>query len=75
MKNELFIKDEDVNSLLQAVCFMSSVVLGETTFVDVFTDEEIKGFEVLCKFLFPLVQEIHKTRTEILTNLQEGITK
>lgn len=73
MKNELFIKDEDVDSLLNAVSFMSSVVLGETTFVDVFTDEEIKSFEVLCKFLFPLVQEIHKERTKILNSLQEGI--
>lgn len=73
MKNELFIEDKDVDSLLHAVSFMSSVVSGETTFVDVFTDEEIKGFEVLCKFLFPLVQEIHKERTKILNSLQEDI--
>lgn len=73
MNNELFIKDEDVDSLLHAVSFMSSVVSGETTFVDVFTDEEIKGFEVLCKFLFPLVQEIYKERTKILNSLQEEL--
>lgn len=71
MKNELFIKDSDVDSFLHAVSFMSSVALGETTQVDYFTEDEIKGFEVLCKFLFPLVQEIHKERTKILNSLQE----
>jgi len=71
MKTDLFIKDEDVDLLLHAVIFMSDVALGKTTQVDYFTDEEIKGFKVLCKFLFPLVQEIHETRTEILNNLLE----
>lgn len=73
MKKDLFIKDSDVDSLLHAVRFMSSVALGETTQVDYFTEDEVKGFEVLCKFLFPLVQEIHKERTKILDSLQEGI--
>lgn len=75
MKNDLFIKNEDVNALLHAVSFMSSVALGETTQVDYFTEDDIKGFEVLCKFLFPLVQEIHKERTKILDSLQEGYKK
>lgn len=73
MKDELLLNDKDVDAFLHAVAFISDVALGETTQVDYFTDEEIKGFEVLCKFLFPLVQRIHEERTKILNDLQEGI--
>lgn len=40
MKTDLFIKDEDVDSLLHAVKFMSDVALGETTQVDYFSSAE-----------------------------------
>ena len=75
MKDELFLSNEDVDSFLYAIRFMSNVALGETTQVDYFTDEEIKGFEVLCKMLFPLVQNIHEERNKILNSLQEGINE
>jgi hypothetical protein len=71
MKNDLFIKDEDVDSFLHAIIFMSNVALGKTTQVDYFTDEEIKGFKVLCKFLFPLVQKIHEETNKSLNSLLE----
>lgn len=73
MEDKLFLSNEDVDSFLHAIRFMSNVALGETTQVDYFTDEEIKGFEVLCKMLFPLVQNIHEERNKILNSLQEGI--
>ena len=52
MKTDLFIKDEDVDSLLHAVIFMSDVALGVTTQVDYFTDEEIKGLKFYVSFFF-----------------------
>lgn len=60
MKEELILGNDEVNSLLHAVAFMSDVALGETTQIDYFTDEDIKGFTVTCKFLFPLVQKIYE---------------
>lgn len=41
MKNNLFLSNEDIDSFLHAIRFMSNVALGETTQVDYFTDEEI----------------------------------
>lgn len=65
MRDELLLGNDDVNSFLHAVAFMSDVSLGEITQVDYFTDEDLKGFKVMCKFLFPLVQRIHEERTKI----------
>lgn len=62
MKDELFLSDKDVDAFLHAVSFMADVASGETTQVDYFTDEEIEGFTVMCKFLFPLLQKIHEAR-------------
>lgn len=65
MKDELILKDEDVKYFLEAVEFMTDVVNGNITGVDYFTTEEIKGFEVMCKFLFPLLQKIHEVDCEV----------
>lgn len=65
MKDELLLNNDDVNSFLHAVAFMSDVALGETTYVEYFTDEDLKGFKIMCKFLFPLVQRIHEERTRM----------
>lgn len=62
MKDELLLDDKEVDYFLHAVSFMANVASGDTTQVDYFTDDEIKGFTVMCKFLFPLVQKIHETR-------------
>ena len=62
MKNELFLNNEEVDYFLHAVSFMSDVASGEITQVDYFTDEDINGFTVMCKFLFPLIQKIHEER-------------
>lgn len=59
-KGELTLDNNDVNAFLIAVSLISNIALGEIEFIDEFTDDEIKGFEVLCKFLFPLVQKIHE---------------
>lgn len=75
MEDKLFLSNEDVDLFLHAIAFMSNVALGETTQVDYFTYEEIKGFKVLCKMLFPLVQHIHEERQKILNSLQEGINE
>lgn len=62
MKEDLFLNDKDVDAFLHAVSFMADVANGDTTQVDYFTDEEIEGFIVMCKFLFPLLQKIHEVR-------------
>ena len=62
MKDELFLSNEEVDYFLRAVSFMADVANFDITQVDYFTDEEIKGFTVMCKFLFPLVQKIHEER-------------
>lgn len=64
MKEDLILGNEDVNSLLHAVAFMSDVAMGKTTYIEYFTDEDIKGFKVMCEFLFPLVQKIHEVGHE-----------
>lgn len=65
MRDALLLDNDDVNSFLHAVAFMSDVALGETTYVEYFTDEDLKGFKIMCKFLFPLVQRIHEERTRM----------
>ena len=62
MKDKLTLSDKEVDQFLLAVSFMADVAAGEITQVDYFTDEEINGFTVMCKFLFPLVQKIHEER-------------
>lgn len=64
MKDELILKDEDVKAFLTAVSLMSDIALGDTTQIDYFTDDEIQGFKVMCKFLFPLIQKIHEVNVE-----------
>ena len=62
MKDELTLSNKEVDQFFTAVSFMADVAAGEITQVDYFTDEEINGFTVMCKFLFPLVQKIHEER-------------
>lgn len=62
MKDSLTLSDKEVDYFLHAVSFMANVAAGETTQVDYFTDDEIKGFKVMCKFLYPLIQKIHEER-------------
>ena len=62
MKDELILSDKEVDQFLLAVSFMADVTAGDITQVDYFTDEEIKGFTVMCKFLYPLIQKIHEER-------------
>lgn len=59
MEDKLFLSNEDVDSFLHAIRFMSNVALGETTQVDYFTNEEIKGLKYYARCFFPLVQNIH----------------
>lgn len=56
--SKLTIDTGDLKDFLTAVCFMASVVNGDTTFVDVFTEDEIRGFRVVCKMLSPLVFDV-----------------
>ena len=62
MKDELILNDKEVDYLLHAVSFMADVANGDIYNVKYFTDDDIKGFTVVCKFLYPLVQKIHETR-------------
>lgn len=62
MKDDLILNDKDIDAFLHAVSFMADVANGDITQVDYFTDEEIEGFTVMCKFLFPLLQKIHEVR-------------
>lgn len=62
MKDSLTLNDKEVDQFLHAVSFMANVAAGETTQVDYFTNEEIEGFKVMCKFLYPLIQKIHEER-------------
>lgn len=64
MKDELLLNDKEVDAFLHAVSFMADVANGDTTQVDYFTDEEIEGFTVMCKFLYPLIKKIHEVRFE-----------
>lgn len=62
MKGDLTLNNEEVNLFLHAVSFMADVSSGDTTYVDYFTDEDMKAFTVMCKFLYPLVKDIHEVR-------------
>ena len=68
MKDKLILSDKEVNYFLRAVTFMLDVTEGDITQVDYFTDEEIKGFTVMCKFLSPLVQKIHEEKLKGVVN-------
>lgn len=62
MKGDLTLNNEEVNLFLHAVSFMADVASGDITQVDYFTEEDIEAFTIMCKFLYPLVKEIHKVR-------------
>lgn len=61
-KDELILNTEEVELFLHCVAFMSDVALRDITQVDHFTETDIKGFTVMCKFLFPLVRSIHEEK-------------
>lgn len=68
MKDKLILSDKEVDKFLLAVSFMADVASGDITQVDYFTNEEIEGFTIMCKFLYPLVQKIHEERFGVVSN-------
>lgn len=68
MKDELILNDKEVDYFLHAVSFMADVANGDLFDVKYFTDDDIKGFTVMCKFLYPLVKKIHETRFGRVSN-------